>query len=181
VKPEQALYGEYQGVSGGNKHIFSCWLASLFRFFRPTHAFADGSATNPLRLAVAPTFPYARLLAGQHLDRSDTRVRFGTIRMMIRGELASGHESSRHNLVSGRSIETWAMMQSCASAAKLLGSAADLFSKAVSTPWPASGDRHLGSSSEPTMLCSSGSDSHAVRFMIPPPLRGIKPDNSCAT
>jgi Bacterial transcriptional regulator len=46
----------------------------LFRFFRPTHAFADGSATNPLRLAVAPTFPYARLLAGQHLDGSDTRV-----------------------------------------------------------------------------------------------------------
>src|SRR5712664_4114614 len=38
------------------------------------------------------------------------------------------------------------MMQSCASAAKLLGGGP--FSKPVSKPWLASGDRHLGSSSD---------------------------------
>src|SRR3954463_11038388 len=48
----------------------------------------------------------------------------------IRGELASGRGSSRHNLVFGRSRGGLTMMQSCASAAKLR--AAGPFSKTVS-------------------------------------------------
>jgi hypothetical protein len=40
------------------------------------------------------------------LDGSKHEGTLGTIRMMIRGELASGHESSRHNLVFGRSVGT---------------------------------------------------------------------------
>src|SRR4051812_46364030 len=64
----------------------------------------------------------------------------------IRGELASGRGSSRHTLVFGRSRGGLTMMQSCASAAS--SGAAGPFSGTVSTPWSASGDRHLGSSSE---------------------------------
>src|SRR5215212_7118563 len=64
----------------------------------------------------------------------------------IRGELASGRGSSRHNLVFGRSRGSLTMMQSCASAAKLRGGGPILRNGA--TPWSVSGDRHLGSSSE---------------------------------
>src|SRR3954451_23864943 len=64
----------------------------------------------------------------------------------IRGELAIGRGSSRHNLVFGRSRGSLTMMQSCASAAKLRGGGSILRNGA--TPWSASGDRHLGSSLE---------------------------------
>src|SRR3954465_9914681 len=62
------------------------------------------------------------------------------------GELAIGRGSSRHNLVFGRSRGSLIMMQSCASAAKLRGGG-PILENGVK-PWPASGDRHLGSSSE---------------------------------
>src|SRR3954463_6875207 len=62
------------------------------------------------------------------------------------GELAIGRGSSRHNLVFGRSRGGLTMMQSCASAAKLRGGG-PILENGVK-PWPASGDRHLGSSSE---------------------------------
>lgn len=38
---------------------------------------------------------HALLLAGTHVGGSDHAGTLGTIRMMIRGELASGHGSSR--------------------------------------------------------------------------------------
>src|SRR4051794_11388658 len=63
-----------------------------------------------------------------------------------KGELAIGRGSSRHNLVFGRSRGGLTMMQSCASAAKLRGGGPILRNGA--TQWSASGDRHLGSSSE---------------------------------
>jgi hypothetical protein len=44
----------------------------------------------------------------------------------IRGELALWRASSRHNLVSGRSIRIRTMMQLCASAAKLRGGGPNL-------------------------------------------------------
>src|SRR3954454_11323213 len=62
------------------------------------------------------------------------------------GELAIGRGSSRHNLVFGRSRGSLTMMQSCASAAKLRGGG-PILENGVK-PWPASGGRHLGSSSE---------------------------------
>jgi hypothetical protein len=72
------------------------------RFFvRPTLGAAEAC-----QLAVAPTFPHAPPLARPRLEGSKHEGTFGTIRMMIRGELASGHESSRHNLVFGRSVGT---------------------------------------------------------------------------
>src|SRR3954452_13334687 len=64
----------------------------------------------------------------------------------IRGELASGRGSSRHTLVFGRSRGGLTMMQSCASAAMLRGGGPNLENGVK--PWSASGDRHLGSSSE---------------------------------
>ena len=64
----------------------------------------------------------------------------------IRGELAIGRGSSRHNLVFGRSRGSLTMMQACASAAKLRGGG-PILENGVK-PWPASGDRHLGSSLE---------------------------------
>src|SRR3954467_14433978 len=64
----------------------------------------------------------------------------------IRGELASGRGSSRHTLVFGWSRGDLTMMQSCASAAKLRGGG-PILENGVK-PWPASGDRHLGSSAE---------------------------------
>jgi hypothetical protein len=64
----------------------------------------------------------------------------------IRGELAIGRGSSRHNLVFGRSRGGLTMMQSCASAAKLRGGG-PILENGVK-PWPPSGGRHLGSSSE---------------------------------
>src|SRR3954471_6412938 len=64
----------------------------------------------------------------------------------IRGELAIGRGSSRHTLVFGRSRGSLTMMQSCASAAKLRGGG-PILENGVK-PWPASGDRQLGSSSE---------------------------------
>src|SRR3954454_8691229 len=64
----------------------------------------------------------------------------------IRGELAIGRGSSRHTLVFGRSRGSLTMMQSCASAAKLRGGG-PILENGVK-PWPASGGRHLGSSSE---------------------------------
>src|SRR3954447_1292695 len=55
----------------------------------------------------------------------------------IRGELAIGRGSSRHNLVFGRSRGGLTMMQSCASAAKLRGGGPILRNGA--TPWSAPG------------------------------------------
>src|SRR3954463_12088083 len=62
----------------------------------------------------------------------------------IRGELAIGRGSSRHNLVFGRSRGSLTMMQSCASAAKLRGGG-PILQDGVK-PWPVSGGRPLGSS-----------------------------------
>src|SRR3954447_14326698 len=64
----------------------------------------------------------------------------------IRGELAIGRGSSRHNLAFGRPTGSLTMMQSCASAAKLRGGG-PILENGVK-PWPVSGDRPLGSSSE---------------------------------
>src|SRR4029450_2565987 len=91
-----------------------------------------------------PTIPVAatrRTLSG---DSSTVarRKRAST----IRGELAIGRGSSRHNLVFGRARGGLTMRQSCASAAKLRGGGPILRNGVK--PWSASGDRHLGSSSE---------------------------------
>ena len=68
----------------------------------------------------------------------------------IRGELAIGRGSSRHNLVFGRPTGALTMMQSCASAAKLRGGG-PILENGVK-PWPVSGDRPLGSSAETTAI-----------------------------
>ena len=86
VNAEQALYGtrRCQGVSGG------------------THRFFIGRV-SPFDLAAASSSD--RCLC-RTLGASERAGTIGTSRMTIRGELASGHGSSRHNLVFDRSIRT---------------------------------------------------------------------------
>jgi hypothetical protein len=55
------------------------------------------------------------------------------------------------------------MMQSCASAAKLRGGG-PILETGVLAPWPASGDRHLGSSSD-TKRCPFSSGSERLSYL----------------
>src|SRR3954454_13755856 len=80
-------------------------LVSLVRIDR-----ADHPSMAPLHV---PSSDPVRRLADKLLGESRAST--------IRGELAIGRGSSRHNLVFGRSRGSLTMMQSCASAAKLRG------------------------------------------------------------
>jgi len=76
-------------------------------FFVPTRAFAHGGARRSAsRLAVAPIFPHSPPLPGYTLTRSEHDGTLDATGMTIRGELAIGRGSSRHNLVFGKSIGT---------------------------------------------------------------------------
>src|SRR5271167_287975 len=58
------------------------------------------------RLAVAPTLRRTPALPGHTLTASSTMASLDAVGTTIRGELAIGRGSSRHNLVFGRSIAT---------------------------------------------------------------------------
>src|SRR3954469_9884394 len=109
------------------------------------HAMCAGGTVALLAWSRRPTIPVCRYTP--NAVRSLEHKLLGESRAStIRGELAIGHGSSRHNLVFGRSRGGLTMMQSCASAAKLRGGG-PILENGVK-PWPPSGDRQLGSSSE---------------------------------
>ena len=94
----------------GATHLFSLigfFVRSHSPFLRPDALFCSRRrAQEPSRLAVAPTFPHCSALARPYLDGSEHDGTLDAIGTTIRGELAIGRESSRRNLVFGRSIGT---------------------------------------------------------------------------
>src|SRR5260370_9905299 len=86
-------------------HRFLCSISQPVSSSRRALCSRRG-AQEPSRLAVAPTFPHAPALARPYLDGSEHDGTLDAIGTTIRGELAIGRESSRRNLVFGRSIET---------------------------------------------------------------------------
>jgi len=139
----EAWAGLVWGVSrdfAGATHLFSFigfFVRSQSPFLRPDAPFAHGGARRgrqgwPSR----QPFPHAPPTPGHTLTAPSTTARL-TRSGTIRGELAIGRGSSRRNLVFGRSVWTWPW---CSHAhRRRSSSAADPFSKPVSTPWPASG------------------------------------------
>src|SRR6266487_4119968 len=66
------------------------------------------------------------------------------------------------------------MMQSCASAAKLLGGG-PILETGFKKPWLASGDRHLGSSSDTDDVLPSASESLSFLSLLPHAARNTTP------
>src|ERR1700738_3902093 len=75
------------------------------RFFAPT-VLQSRRAPELSRLAVAPHLAAYSGLARPHLDSFEHDGSLDAVGTTIRGELAIGRGSSRHNLVFGRSIAT---------------------------------------------------------------------------
>ena len=109
MKPEQALYGVCQEVLPAQR-IFSPSSVSLFdrfkaRFFVPTRALLTAARAGAVKVGRRTNLSACSALARPYLDGPEhdgTLDAIGT----IKGELAMGRESSRRNLVFGRSIET---------------------------------------------------------------------------
>ena len=109
VKPEQALYGVCQEVLPAQR-IFSPSSVSLFdlkaRFFVPTRALLTAARAGAVKVGRRTNLSACSALARPYLDGPEHDGTLDAIGTMIRGELAMGRESSRRNLVFGRSIET---------------------------------------------------------------------------
>src|ERR1700722_1860805 len=86
-------------------HRFLCSISKLVSS-SPRALCSRRRAQGPSRLAVAPTFSACSALARPYLDGSEHDGTLDALGTTIRGELAMGRESSRRNLVFGRSIET---------------------------------------------------------------------------
>jgi hypothetical protein len=124
VKPEQALYGVCQEVLPAQRifspsvcqevlpaqRIFSPSSVSLFdlkaRFFVPTRALLTAARAGAVKVGRRTNLSACSALARPYLDGSEHDGTLDAIGTTIRGELAMGRESSRRNLVFGRSIET---------------------------------------------------------------------------
>jgi hypothetical protein len=98
------------------------------------------------RLAVAPTLRQAPPVTRPHLDSFEHDGTFGAIGMTIRGEPAFGRGLVAPQPLYSVGPRTRTMMQSCASAAKLLGGGPIL--ETGFKTMACLGDRHLGSSSD---------------------------------
>jgi hypothetical protein len=90
------------------QRIFSPSSVSLFdlkaRFFVPTRALLTAARAGAVKVGRRTNLSACAALARPYLDGSEHD---GTLDgTTIRGELAMGRESSRRNLVFGRSIET---------------------------------------------------------------------------
>src|SRR3954454_22976524 len=150
---KQALYGA-SGVKRFRPRL-STWPRRSFGpggtsfSFQPLRASeAALAARSPCWLARAdqPSRLPPRATLSDTVRRLEDKLVGESRHRRSEGELAIGRGSSRHNLVFGRSRGSLTMMQSCASAAKLRGGG-PILENGVK-PWPASGGRHLGSSSE---------------------------------
>ena len=109
VNVEQALYGVCQEVLPAQR-IFSPSSVSLFdlkaRFFVPTRALLTAARAGAVKVGRRTNLSACSALARPYLDGSEHDGTLDAIGTTIRGELAMGRESSRRNLVFGRSIET---------------------------------------------------------------------------
>ena len=76
------------------------------RFFAPTRSIAKPARAGAVKVGRHTTLSACSALARPYLDGSEHDGMLGAIGMTIRGELAIGRGSSRHNLVFGRSIAT---------------------------------------------------------------------------
>jgi hypothetical protein len=92
------------------QRIFSPSSVSLFdlkaRFFVPTRALLTAARAGAVKVGRRTNLSACSALARPYLDGSEHDGTLDAIGTTIRGELAMGRESSRRNLVFGRSIET---------------------------------------------------------------------------
>jgi hypothetical protein len=76
------------------------------RFFAPTRKDCKAGARGAVKVGRHPNLAAYSGLARPHLDSFEHDGTLDAVGTTIRGELAIGHGSSRHNLVFGRSIAT---------------------------------------------------------------------------
>src|SRR5450631_3844556 len=76
------------------------------RFFAPTRSIAKPARAGAVKVGRRPNLAAYSGLARPHLDSFEHDGRLDAVGTTIRGGLAIGRGSSRHNLVFGRSIAT---------------------------------------------------------------------------
>ena len=76
------------------------------RFFAPTRSIAKPARVGAVKVGRRPNLAAYSGLARPHLDSFEHDSPLDAVGTTIRGELAIGRGSSRHNLVFGRSIAT---------------------------------------------------------------------------
>ena len=76
------------------------------RFFAPTRSITKPARAGAVKVGRRTNLSACSALARPYLDGPEHDGTLDAIGTMIRGELAMGRESSRRNLVFGRSIET---------------------------------------------------------------------------
>jgi hypothetical protein len=86
-------------------HRFLCSI-SRARFFVPTRPLLTAARAGAVKVGRRTNLSACSALARPYLDGSEHDGTLDAIGTTIRGELAIGRESSRRNLVFGRSIET---------------------------------------------------------------------------
>jgi hypothetical protein len=104
------LYGAFEV-----KHYFTAFSTSFIsvslfdlesRFFAPTRSIAKPARVGAVKVGRRPNLAAYSGLARPHLDSFEHDSPLDAVGTTIRGELAIGRGSSRHNLVFGRSIAT---------------------------------------------------------------------------
>jgi hypothetical protein len=85
-------------------HRFLGYLKA--HFFVPTRALLTAARAGAVKVGRRTNLSACSALARPYLDGPEHDGTLDAIGTMIRGELAMGRESSRRNLVFGRSIET---------------------------------------------------------------------------
>jgi hypothetical protein len=91
-------------------HLFSFigfFVRSQSRFFVPTRLLLTAALAGAVKVGRHTNLSACSALARPYLDGSEHDGTLDAIGTTIRGELAIGRGSSRHNLVFGRSITTW--------------------------------------------------------------------------
>ena len=91
------------------------------RFFAPTHMCWTPARAGAVKAGRRSAVASCCIVSRPRLGSPEHGGMIVVVGMTIRGELAIGRGSSRRKLVFGRSNKDLTMMQSCASAAKLLG------------------------------------------------------------
>jgi hypothetical protein len=112
VNAEQALYGAFivKRFQSNDLSFLLSRSVSLFdvesRFFAPTRSIAKPARAGAVKVGRRPNLAAYSGLARPHLDSFEHDGRLDAVGTTIRGGLAIGRGSSRHNLVFGRSIAT---------------------------------------------------------------------------
>ena len=114
MNAEQTLYGAFivKRFQSSDLSFLLSRSVSLFdvesRFFAPTRSIAKPARAGAVKVGRRPNLAAYSGLASPHLDsfEHDGRLDLMSVGTTIRGGLAIGRGSSRHNLVFGRSIAT---------------------------------------------------------------------------